>query len=111
MNASEFQTRLVRKLACTVDVISGREFTDIAGKADRGAACANCGGCSRDFGDMGLAAEGVALVNQQDGLSLRWDCPGCGRETWEATTILRSMQAAAETLADPLCYSCRGAAK
>jgi hypothetical protein len=103
-----FMARFAQKLGCTVHLRSGREFTSTGSAAGTGGSCATCGGCSNLYGDVGLADEGIKLVNSvAAGLELSWACPGCGRETVEATSPLSAIAQARECKSDPLCVSCR----
>lgn len=105
---SDFQARFAQRFGCTVDVLSGREFDSIGTPTEQGGSCASCGGCSRKYGDMGLAAEGVTLENSVAmGLQLRWVCPGCGNDVYEDTDLLGASARAAVSKADPLCFICR----
>jgi hypothetical protein len=106
MNAAAFIGDFVRRFGCTVQ-IGGREFDSMGRGADKGGACATCGECSRDLGDMGLAAEGVAIIQTINGLHLSWSCPGCSRETVEDTTLFAAAKQASACIEDGLCYSCR----
>jgi hypothetical protein len=105
---SDFQARFVRRFGCTVNVLTGREFDSIGSAADPGGSCASCGGCAQQFGDVGLADEGVVIENSvASGLQLRWTCPGCGNDVYEDTDLLCASARAAVSKADPLCYLCR----
>ncbi len=105
---SDFQARFARRFGCTVNVLTGREFDASGASADQGGSCATCGGCDRQYGDVGLAAEGVVLENSvSSGLQLRWRCPGCGNDVYEDTDLLGAASRAAISKADPLCFICR----
>lgn len=106
MTSSNFMGEFIRRFGCTVQV-GGREFDAMGRSADKGGACASCGECSREFGDMGVAAEGVAIVKTINGLHLSWACPGCRRETVEDTTLFEAAERAKTCIEDGLCYSCR----
>lgn len=104
----DFQARFVRRFGCTVNVLTGREFDDIGRSAEQGGSCAACGGCSRQYGDVGLADDGFVLENSvASGLQLRWKCPSCGSDVYEDTDLLGAAARAAASKADPLCYLCR----
>lgn len=106
--SNEFTARFARVMGCTVNLITGREFNDAGRSSANGESCADCGGCSRQYGEVGLVEQGVKLMNSvASGLELLWNCPGCGRETWEDTTLLSASAQARATLADPLCVTCR----
>lgn len=107
-----FMQRFARKMGCTVHLQSGQEFSSIGASYQYGNACANCGDCTRAYGNLGMASEGVYIINSAaGGLQLSWACPGCGRETVEDTTALNTFSLAEACKADPWCATCRKSGK
>lgn len=111
MNATAFQGEFVRRMRCRLDLTAGSEFSWNADRGAKGMACVGCDGCDSGYGVVGVAEEGINLVQSQSGLDLVWRCPGCGCEVTEGTSALRSIGQVEEVKRDGLCYRCRRVSK
>ncbi len=84
--------------------------TVLAKDGDAHADCSTCHSRCGDAEDMGLAADGIRITQDANGLALAWACPACSVEVVERTTALSSHADAATVAVDPLCHRCRAAA-
>lgn len=108
MNSAAFLADFHRRVACTTNVLVGREFDYAGQRQSTGSCCADCPGCETKSGDMGLAQSGYLVERNHEGqFSLSWSCPSCGTTVHEDTTPLTSADDAKTVSADPICFSCR----
>lgn len=93
---------------CRADLKAGKVLSMIG---DSYANCADCHSpCERSDQASGITGNTLkfeVIVQNDSGVKLFWNCPGCDLETNEETGLLEMERKVAEIEADPLCFTCR----
>lgn len=69
--------------------------------------CSTCFAKCGDANDMGVAELGFVITQDWRGLSLKWQCPSCGVDTYEQTTLFEATKDAIRINENSFCVRCR----